>query len=76
MPCMNLHELRDTHIDILIALHSTKCRLATLIDARRGRGEATAELEAQLAANRAKAGEVARFLHMNPDILELLTAPC
>ncbi|NRF65700.1 hypothetical protein HLB44_01750 [Aquincola sp. S2] len=72
---MDLPDRRETNIDILIALHATKCRLATLINARQGRGEATADLDAQLAANRAKAGEMARFLRMNPNILGSFTTP-
>ena len=75
MPCMDLPDRRDIHIDVLIALHATKCRLATLINARKNRGQATAELDAQFAANREKALELARFLRMNPEILGSFTRP-
>lgn len=75
MPCMELPDRRDTNIDVLIALHATKCRLATLINARQRRGQATADLDAQLAANREQAIEMARFLRMHPDILGSFTPP-
>ena len=62
---MDTSEQRDANITVLIELHATKCRLAVMVDAKKRRGEPTADLERQLAVNRVEASAFAALLRTN-----------